>query len=41
LDGRQLFDELFISFIKVMKVVLKGKQILKQTSKTKNKERQR
>jgi hypothetical protein len=41
LDGHQLFDELFISFMKVMKVMLKGKQILKQVSKTKNKERQR
>jgi hypothetical protein len=39
--GHQLFDELFISFMKVMKVMLKGKQILKQGSKTKNKERQR
>jgi len=37
LDGHQLFDELFISFMKVVKVMLKGKQ----GSKTKNKERQR
>jgi len=38
--GHQLFDELFISFMKVLKVMLKGKQIPKQGSKTKNKERQ-
>jgi len=40
-DGHQLFDELFISFMKVMKVMLKGKQIFKQPSKTKNKEKQK
>jgi hypothetical protein len=32
-------DELFISFMKVMKVMLNGKQILKQQNKTKNKRR--
>jgi hypothetical protein len=32
-------DELFISFMKVMKVMLNGKQILKQRNKTKNKRR--
>jgi hypothetical protein len=32
-------NELFISFMKVMKVMLNGKQILKQRNKTKNKRR--